>query len=67
LLRDIHSDICGSHSSQHSIIGKAFRLGFYWTTAKDDVMEIVTKCRDCQFFEKQTIKHANPLQPINLS
>jgi hypothetical protein len=39
LLRDIHSGICGSHSSWHSVIGKAFRHGFYWPTAKDDVME----------------------------
>jgi hypothetical protein len=50
LLRDIHSGICESHSSWRSIIGKAFRDGFYWLTAKDDVIEIVTKCKDCQFF-----------------
>jgi hypothetical protein len=43
LLRDIHSSIYGSHSSWHSIIGKAFKHGFYWTTAKDDAMEIITK------------------------
>jgi hypothetical protein len=30
-------------------------------------MEIVTKCKDWQFFQKQTTKHANPLQPIDLS
>jgi transposase InsO family protein len=30
-------------------------------------MEIVTKYRDCQFFQKQIMKHANPLQPIDLS
>jgi hypothetical protein len=67
LLRDIHSGICESHSSWCSIIGKAFRHGFYWSTAKDDTMEIITKCRDCQFFQKQTTKHANLLQPIDLS
>jgi hypothetical protein len=33
----------------------------------DDAMEIVTKCRDCQFFQKQTTKHANHLQTIDLS
>jgi RNase P subunit RPR2 len=65
LLRDIHSSICGSHSSWHSIIGKASRHGFY--TAKDDAMEIITKCLDCQFFQKQTMKHAYPLRPVNLS
>jgi hypothetical protein len=67
LLQDIHSGVCGSHSSWRNIIGKAFRHGFYWPTTKDDVMEIITKCRDCQFFQKQTTKHANPLRPINLS
>jgi hypothetical protein len=40
---------------------------FYWSTAKDDAMEIVTKCKECWFFYKQTLKHANPLRPINLS
>jgi hypothetical protein len=31
------------------------------------VIEIITKCRDCQFFQKQTTKHANHLWPIDLS
>jgi hypothetical protein len=67
LLQDIHSDVCGSHSLWCSIIGKAFRHGFYWPTAKDDVLEIITKCKDCQFFQKQTMKHANPLRHIDQS
>jgi hypothetical protein len=67
LLQDIHSGVCGAHSSWRSIVGKAFRHGFYWPTAKDDAMEIVAKCRDCQFFQKQTTKHANPLRPIDIS
>jgi hypothetical protein len=67
LLWDILSGIHESHSSWRSIIGKAFRHGFYWPTAKDDAMEIVTKYRDGQFFQKQTIEHANSLRPIDLS
>jgi hypothetical protein len=50
LLRDIHSGIYESHSSWRSIIDKAIIYGFYWPTVEDDKMEIVTKCRDCQFF-----------------
>jgi hypothetical protein len=50
LLQDIHNGICGSYSSWRSIIEKAFRHGFYWPTVKDDAMEIITKCRDCQLF-----------------
>jgi hypothetical protein len=30
-------------------------------------MKVVKKCRDCQFFQKQTIKHANPLRLIDIS
>jgi hypothetical protein len=67
LLWEIHNGVCGAHSTWHSIVGKAFRHGFYWLTAKDDVMEIITKCKECQFFQKQTMKHANPLRPIDLS
>jgi hypothetical protein len=67
LLEDIHKGMSGTHSSWHSIIGKAFRHGFYWPTTKDDVMEVVKKCRDCQFFQKQTMKHVNPLRPIDIS
>jgi hypothetical protein len=50
LLRDIHSGICGAHSSWRSIVQKAFRHRFYWPTAKDDAMEIITKSKECQFF-----------------
>jgi hypothetical protein len=67
LLQDIHNGVCESHSSWCSIIGKAFRHGFYWPIAKYDLMEVITKCKDCQFFQKQTSKYANPLCPIDLS
>jgi hypothetical protein len=67
LLQDIHSRVCGAHWSWRSIVGKTFRHGFYWPTAKDDAMKIVTKCKECQFFQKQTTKHVNPLRPIDLS
>jgi hypothetical protein len=30
-------------------------------------MEVITKCKDCQFFQKQISKDANPLWPIDLS
>jgi hypothetical protein len=67
LLRDIHSGVCGVHSSWRSIVEKTFRHRFYWPTAKDDTIEIITKCKECQFFQKQTTKHVNPLKPIDLS
>jgi hypothetical protein len=47
LLHDIHSGICGSHSSLYSIIDNTFRHDFYWPTTKNNAMEIVTKWKDC--------------------
>jgi hypothetical protein len=67
LLQNIHSGVCGAHSSWHSIVEKTFRHGFYWPTAKVDTMKILTKYKDCQFFQKQTTKYVNALQPIDLS
>jgi hypothetical protein len=33
LLAEIHGGECGSHSSSCTLVGKAFRHGFYWPTA----------------------------------
>jgi hypothetical protein len=30
-------------------------------------VEIITKCKECQFFHKQTTKHVNTLRPIDFS
>jgi hypothetical protein len=67
LLEDIHKGVCRSHSSWRSIIKKAFKHVFNWPTAKDDAMKVIKKCKDYQFFQKQTTKHANPLRPIDFS
>jgi hypothetical protein len=32
LLTEIHGGECGSHSSSRTLVGKAFRHGFYWPT-----------------------------------
>jgi hypothetical protein len=67
LLEDVLKSVCRSHSSWRSIIGKVFRHEFYWPTVKDDVIEVVKKCRDYKFYQKQMTKHANPLRPIDIS
>jgi hypothetical protein len=36
LLAEIHGGECGSHSSSLTLVGKAFRHGFYWPTALQD-------------------------------
>jgi ribonuclease HI len=37
LLRDIHVGVCGHHAAPRTLVGNAFRQGFYWPTAVADV------------------------------
>jgi hypothetical protein len=50
ILKDIHAGVCGHHASSRAIAAKAFRAGFYWLTAIEDVKDIVQKCEACQRF-----------------
>jgi hypothetical protein len=36
LLRDIHAGVCGHHVAPRTLVGNAFRQGFYWSTAVAD-------------------------------
>jgi hypothetical protein len=47
LLRDIHAGICGHHAAPRTLVGNAFRQGFYWPTAVADASEIVRTCEGC--------------------
>jgi hypothetical protein len=50
ILKDIHAGVCGHHASSRAIAAKAFRAGFYWLTAIEDVKDIVRTCEACQRF-----------------
>ena len=47
-------------------MGKAFRSGFYWPTALNDVVELVKACEACQFHAKKIHQPAEGLQTIPL-
>jgi len=64
LLAEIHEGKCGSHSSSRTLVGKAFRHGFYWPTALQDAAELVRSCKACQFHAKQIHTPAQTLQMI---
>jgi hypothetical protein len=64
LLAEIHGGECESHSSSRTLVGKAFRHGFYWPTALQDAAELVRSCRACQFHAKQIHTPAQALQMI---
>jgi ribonuclease HI len=64
LLTEIHGGECRSHSSSRTLVGKAFRHGFYWPTALQDADEMVKSCKACQFHAKQIHTPAQALQMI---
>jgi hypothetical protein len=52
ILEEIHADTCGNHAASHTLVGKAFRAGFYWPLAITDAEKLVCHCEGCQFFAK---------------
>ncbi len=47
LLLDIHEGVCGSHAGGRTLVGKAFRQGFFWPTALKDACDMVQRCEAC--------------------
>ena len=47
LLSDIHDGVCGHHATPRTLVGNAFRQGFYWPTAVADAEQIVRTCEGC--------------------
>jgi hypothetical protein len=62
LLREIHADTCGHHAGPRTLVGKAFRQGFYWPLVVVDSKGIVHHCEGCQFYTQQTHLPAQALQ-----
>ena len=52
ILDKIHSGCCGNHAASRTLVGKAFRTGFYWPTALKDAEELVRTCKNCQMFAR---------------
>jgi hypothetical protein len=67
LLDEIHAGQCGVHAASRTLVGKVFRSGFYWPTAKSDAAELVQKCEACQFLSKQQHLFAQQLQTIPIT
>jgi hypothetical protein len=64
LIRDIHAGVCGHHATPRTLVGNAFRQGFYWPTAVVDANEVVCTCEGCQFYACKTNLLAHTLQTI---
>jgi transposase InsO family protein len=67
LLHEIHSGACGHHAAPRTLVGNAFRQGFYWPTAVADTTRIVRSCQGCQFYARRTHLPAQALQTIPIT
>ena len=52
-MEEIHSGSYGNHAASRTLVGKAFRSGYYWPTTLKDVEEQVRHYKGYQFFAKQ--------------
>ena len=64
ILREIHEVVWGNHAASRTIVGKAYRSGFFWPTAVSDAEDLVRRCPGCQFFSKKTHVPAHNLITI---
>ena len=53
LMKSIHEGIYGSHIGPRALLGKTFRMSFYWPKAAVDAEEMVRTCDNCQRMAKQ--------------
>ena len=47
LLRDIHGGVCVHHAAPRTLVGNAFRQGFYWPTIVANIEQIVCTYEGC--------------------
>ena len=64
ILREIHERVCGNHAASRTLVGKAYRSGFFWPTAVSDAEDLVRRCPGCQFFGNKTHVPAHNLITI---
>jgi ribonuclease HI len=64
LLRVIHAGVCGHHAAPLTLVGNAFRQGFYWPTTVTNASEIVCIYEGCQFYDRKSNLPAHVLQTI---
>jgi hypothetical protein len=67
LLHEIHSGTYGNHAASRTLVGKAFRAGFYWPSAMADAEKLIRRCDGYHFFAKHIHIPAHEIQTIPAS
>ncbi|XP_075654934.1 uncharacterized protein LOC142625117 [Castanea sativa] len=61
VVREVHSDDCGSHLEKRRLHKQLLLLGYYWPTMKRDSEELVKTCHVCQILGDAIHTHPNIL------
>jgi len=43
ILKEIHEGVCGNHAASRTLVGKAYRSGFFWPIAISDAEDLVRR------------------------
>ena len=65
--RSVLRHVGGHHAAPRTLVGNAFRQGFYWLAAVADASEIVRTCEGCQFYARKSNLPAHVLQTIPIT
>nr|GEW67314.1 reverse transcriptase domain-containing protein [Tanacetum cinerariifolium] len=55
---------CSMHAGPISVVAKAVRLRYYWTTMHKDAQDMIRKCNDCQIHHPIATHPQQSLTPI---
>ncbi|GJX68727.1 reverse transcriptase domain-containing protein [Tanacetum coccineum] len=64
MIREIHKGSCNMHTGPRSVVAKAMRSGYYWSTMHRDARDVILKCKDCQVHRLVPRNPQQPLAPI---
>ena len=65
MLRKIHEGICKNHAGARSLVGKALRTGYYWSTLQKDPHDLVRACNKCQHYANVQTRLRETMTPIS--
>nr|GEZ95798.1 reverse transcriptase domain-containing protein [Tanacetum cinerariifolium] len=64
VMKEIHEGSCSMHAGPRSVVAKAIRLGYFWSTMHKDAQDMIRKYSDCQIHRPTTRHPQHPLTPI---
>nr|GEV85971.1 reverse transcriptase domain-containing protein [Tanacetum cinerariifolium] len=64
VMKEIHEGSCSMHAGPRSVVAKAVRLRYYWSTMHKDARDMIRKCKDCQIHRPVTRHPQQSLTPI---